>query len=139
MNSNQLDKIVHETNSIVDPQIDCTTCGACCRGLMINITKEEVGSTAEHLSLSNDMFIEKYVEVSQGGIMIMNTIPCHFLSENKCNIYEQRFNECRDFPHLHKSNFRDRLFGTLIHYGVCPIIYNVMEILKIRTSFKKEF
>ena len=80
-------------------------------------------------------FEEKYIEKSEGGMMIMNTIPCHFLNDNKCGVYENRFKECRDFPHLHKPNFNDRLFGTLIHYAICPIIFNVIEQLKIETDF----
>jgi hypothetical protein len=68
--------------------------------------------------------------------MIMNSIPCGFLSENKCTVYEKRFDECREFPHLHKDNFKGRLFGTLIHYAMCPIIFNVVEELKKATGFK---
>jgi len=102
---------------------------------MINVTQEESNTVAEHLKMSAANFEEMHIEKSAGGQMIMNTIPCHFLSDSKCTIYEKRFNECREFPHLHKPNFNDRLFGTLIHYSICPIIYNVVEQLKIETDF----
>ncbi len=102
---------------------------------MINVTQPESDAVATHLQMSNNDFEEKYIEKSLGGQMIINTIPCHFLLDSKCTIYEQRFNECREFPHLHKPNFTDRLFGTLIHYSICPIIFNVVEELKTATQF----
>jgi hypothetical protein len=128
--------MVAQINSEVENKIDCTQCGACCKGLMINVTQSESDEVARHMKLNSFDFEETYIEKSIGGQLIINTIPCHFLSENKCTIYEKRFNECRAFPHLHKPNFSDRLFGTLIHYSICPIIFNVVEQLKIETGFK---
>ncbi len=137
IDDNLLDKYVHKLNVLIEPQIDCTSCGGCCRQLMINVTPEENIEVAAHLNISTQHFKEQYLEVSQQGKMIMNTIPCHFLTDNKCTIYQNRFTECRSFPHLHENNFKGRLFGTLIHYAMCPIIFNVIEALKIETSFKE--
>ena len=131
-----LDEKVHRLNEIITPQIDCTSCGACCRHLMINVTPEESITVAHHLQLTPAFFKEEYLEESLQGKLIMNTIPCSFLSDSKCTIYRERFNECRAFPHLHEVNFKGRLFGTLIHYAMCPIIYNVVEELKVETGFK---
>ena len=104
---------------------------------MINVAVTEITPVAKQLQLTDSTFREKYIEESEGGQMIMNRIPCHFLSGTKCTVYENRFAECRDFPHLHKPNFTRRLFGTLMHYSICPIIYNVVEQLKIQTGFKQ--
>ena len=79
---------------------------------------------------------EKFIEESQGGQLIINTIPCHFLADNKCTIYENRFTECRDFPHLHKDGFTARYFNTIMYYHMCPIIFNVVEVLKEELGFK---
>lgn len=129
-NFEELDSKVHTLNVSIEAAIDCTTCGNCCRSLMINVTPEEVNILAEAMQVSSAMIKEKYIEESQQGKFIMNTIPCNFLSDKKCTVYEHRFRECRDFPHLHKSGFLQRLPGTLMHYGRCPIIYNVVEALK---------
>ena len=135
LNSDELDKKVHTINDYVTPQIDCTACGACCRQLMINVTEEEKNTVANHLQVSPQRFKEEFLEESMQGKLIINTIPCHFLADSKCNIYENRFTECREFPHLHEPNFKGRLFGTLVHYAMCPIIYNVVEQLKIDVGF----
>lgn len=136
-NSRQVDEIVHDLNTIISPQIDCTQCGNCCRSLMINVEPDETADLSAHLNIPLNRFKDMYIEESEQGQMIINTIPCHFLNNNKCSIYEHRFNECREFPHLNKTAFTSRLFGTFMHYGRCPIVFNVIEELKIRLSFQQ--
>lgn len=136
--SAELDEMVHAINDQVTPRVDCTECGACCKNLMINVTPTEAENVAGHLQMPVTHFKEQYIEESLQGQMIMNTIPCHFLAGTMCTIYENRFTECREFPHLHRNNFQGRLFGTLMHYGMCPIIFNVIEELKLETGFKTD-
>jgi hypothetical protein len=121
----------------INEQIDCTQCGACCKQLMVNITASDADRMSAHLKMTGPQFKSTYVEEGSSGMMIMNTIPCHFLADNKCTAYEARFTECREFPDLHRPNFKSRLFATLIHYAMCPIIYNVVEELKEETGFEK--
>lgn len=130
-----LDQLVLTINNTITPQIDCTACGNCCNTLMINVTEVECTRVSKHLQQNIETFKKNYIETSEQGAMIMNTIPCNFLKEKKCTIYENRFTECREFPHLHKPNFKERLFGTMMHYGRCPIIYNVIETLKKELAF----
>jgi uncharacterized protein len=136
-NGEQLDDLVAVIYPKVNDQIDCTQCGACCKQLMVNITPSDADRMSDHLQLSTPEFKEKFVEEGSSGMMIMNTIPCHFLGGTKCTAYEARFTECREFPDLHKRNFKSRLFATLIHYAMCPIIFNVVEELKEETGFEK--
>jgi Fe-S-cluster containining protein len=133
--SKHIDAIVHQLNNEISPAIDCTTCGNCCKSLMINVTEAELQHLSAALDQPAESIREKYLEQGLGNEYVINTIPCHFLSDNKCTIYEHRFQGCRDFPHLHQDNFTRRLFSMFMHYGTCPIIYNVMEQLKKRTRF----
>ena len=125
-----IDSMVHALSETITAQIDCTQCGNCCKSLMINITKEETIQLSNHLQISETQLIDQYIEQSEQGQMIINTIPCHFLKGTSCSIYEHRFTECREFPHLHKPHFTGRLFGTMQYYEICPIIFNVVEKLK---------
>lgn len=134
-NSIDIDILVHRLNDEITPQIDCTQCGNCCRSLMINVTPQEAASLSNRLQLSVIEMKAKYIEESEQGQLIMNTIPCHFLSGSFCSIYENRFRECREFPHLHKPHFTGRLFGNMMYYGMCPIIFNVVEQLKDAVNF----
>jgi Fe-S-cluster containining protein len=132
----EIDERVTSLNEKIAPAIDCTACGNCCKSLMINVTQPEVESLSGYLQMDVNGLKEKYIETSQeGDMMVINTIPCHFLTGATCSIYEHRFAECRDFPGLHRGNFKERLFATFMHYGRCPIIYNVVEQLKKEMGF----
>lgn len=134
--SERVDEMVHSLNRTISAQIDCTQCGNCCHSLMINVEPDEAKNLAAYLDIPAAEFKHAYIEESEQGQMVINTIPCHFLKHNKCSIYTHRFNECREFPHLHKPAFISRLFGTFMHYGRCPIIFNVIEALKIELAFQ---
>ena len=133
-----IDDLVFDIQQKVAASIDCTQCGNCCRSLMINVEPEELEPLAMALKLPAAEVKARFIEESSQGQLIINTIPCHFLSDNKCRVYEQRFTECREFPHLHKKGFNRRLFGTFMHYHRCPIIRNTIEILKQELSFVYE-
>ena len=138
-NSDVVDELVFQLNESISSQIDCTQCGNCCRSLMINIDSEDAQRLAAHLHTSAKKFEEKYIEhSSEGTLAVMNAIPCHFLHENKCTVYAARPKECREFPALHHKGFTERLFAVFMHYGRCPIVYNVIEALKtkIATSYE---
>ncbi|MFT4205373.1 MAG: YkgJ family cysteine cluster protein [Chitinophagaceae bacterium] len=126
-----VDEKVAQLNAEIEPQVDCTVCGNCCKTLMINVEAEEADRLAAHLRLSRTGFDERYLEKSEhSDRMLVNAIPCHFLEENKCTVYPYRFAGCREFPALDKPYFTKRLFTVFMHYGRCPIIYNVVERLR---------
>ena len=101
---------------------------------MINVIDEEADKLATHLNQTRPEFDEQYLEKGS-SMMLINTMPCHFLADNKCTVYDYRFAGCREFPALHLPNFTKRLFTTFMHYDRCPIIYNVIEQLKLTTGF----
>ena len=126
-----LDDAVHRLNEHVSAQIDCTACGNCCRSLMINVEKTEIARAALRSGMGEDEFIRDRLEQSLGGQFIINRQPCHFLDGNYCTIYEDRFQSCRDFPHLHQPGVSRRLFSMFMHYSRCPIVFNTVEQLKV--------
>jgi Fe-S-cluster containining protein len=129
-NNEELDAVIHLLNKKIEPQIDCTTCANCCKTLMINITDERANNLCEHLQLNRKEFDKKFIEKGTNGMMLMNKIPCRFLQENKCMVYDYRFDGCREFPALHLPKLKERLFTVFMHYNRCPIVFNVIEELK---------
>ena len=130
-----LDATVQKLNNHVSGLIDCTACGNCCRTLIINVSPGDVERSCSVLGADEAEFRAQYIETSQQGAEFVNALPCHFFANNKCTIYEARFTDCREFPHLHKDGFLRRLPGTLMHFGRCPIIFNVVEQLKFDLQF----
>ena len=135
-NVEEIDAMVKLLNEKIETDIDCTQCGNCCKTLMINVSEERANALANHLMTSRESFDEKYLEKGSNGTMLVNTIPCHFLQENKCTVYEHRFDGCREFPGLHLPRFTKRLFTVFMHYDRCPIVFNVVEELKYSLGFK---
>ena len=52
----EVDKIVHQLDEAITPQIDCTACGNCCKTLMINVTNEEAEVLSAHLSQTREFY-----------------------------------------------------------------------------------
>jgi len=136
VDSQELDKAVFDLSETISPKINCTDCGNCCKSLMVNIDEEEATNLAQHLGKSREDFDEAYISKGESGRMVINSIPCHFLVEKSCSVYEHRFAGCREFPAFHVPDFNKRLFTTYMHYDRCPIIFNVMENLKLNLQFK---
>ena len=78
-NEQKIDSLTQDLNELITPKIDCTKCGNCCKSLMIHITSEETVQLADHLNLTQDQLKDQFIEQSEQGQMILNTIPCHFL------------------------------------------------------------
>lgn len=138
LDSTSLDQMVFELEASISAKVDCTKCGNCCKSLMITVSEPEAENLAEVLNLERNNFDKQYLEKGMHGLMLINTIPCHFLAENKCTVYEHRFEGCREFPALHLPHFQKRLFTHFMHYQRCPIIFNVIEHLKNKLLFEKQ-
>ena len=137
-NDEDIDAKVQELDALISPSISCTDCGNCCKSLMVCLNEEEANNLSNHLKMDRPSFDLQYLEKGSNGIMIMNQMPCHFLQDNKCTVYEYRFEGCKEFPALHLPNFKRRIFTTFMHYDRCPIIFNVVEELKKAMKFKQD-
>lgn len=134
-NTDWVDKEVLLLSDHVTPLVDCTQCGNCCKSLMIVVSDDEADALSEHLGQPRASFDGAYLEKGSNGMMVISSMPCHFLSDNRCTVYTHRFAGCREFPALHVPGFNKRLFTTFMHYDRCPIIFNVVEALKTRSGF----
>ncbi len=103
---------------------------------MIVVTNEEADKVSQVLNTTREAFDRSYLEKGGAELMLMNSMPCSFLKENSCTIYENRFEGCREFPALDLPDFKKRLFSHFMHYSRCPIIFNVIEQLKIDLDFE---
>ena len=137
--SKTIDKIVHRLYENVLDFIDCTECGNCCIKLETSFQKTELENLCKYLNIDKQEFIDKSTKTDQfgeGDTFWLKSKPCQFLENKKCTIYSHRPEECSSYPYLHKNDFNSRLFGVLDNYGICPIVYNVVELLKLDLNFK---
>jgi Fe-S-cluster containining protein len=137
--SGKIDEIVHQLYEEVLEHIDCTKCANCCIELETCFTKEEINSLTKNLNIDKNEFIRQSTKPDQFGDKdkyYLNSKPCQFLTDKKCTVYELRPEECNSYPYLHKNNFNSRLIGVIENYEICPIVYNVYELLKQEMNFK---
>jgi uncharacterized protein len=135
MPDRKLDEIVHRTTDMVWKQIDCTTCGNCCRTLQVPVDDEDAARLAARLKVTKEQFLAEYVTPGDDPDtpFIFAASPCSFLGDgNRCTVYEDRPKACRDYPFLYRDDFRGRTFLTIGNLSVCPIVHNVWESLKGR-------
>ena len=133
----RIDKIVQPLNKEITERIDCTTCGNCCHHLRPLVSVEEIKKLSQIDNLSTTEFTEKHTEkMAFEKDRYLKATPCKYLKDKKCSIYADRPEDCRSYPHTHKSNFTQRTFGLIDNYSICPIVFNLFERLKEELNFK---
>ena len=138
LSDEELDAVVQETTDEVWKQIDCLKCANCCRTLQIVVDDKDIQRLAQRLKMTTQQFAKQYVETDQYQTQYLKSTPCSFLGEdNRCSVYEDRPQACRDFPYLHAEGFRQRTFMMIDNTAVCPIVFNVWQQLKERLKFRR--
>lgn len=141
MDMEELDEIVHGFYEQVIQEIDCKECGNCCREISPTMEEDDIERMAKGLEITPSEFENKYL-VEDGDEfsddLIFNSLPCPFQEGNLCTCYDYRPEACRSFPHLDKDEFVFRLAGVVGNYEICPIVFNVYEMLKRRFSWLKK-
>lgn len=130
-NSRRLDSIVHRLYREISSEIDCRTCGNCCREMHPVLDQEDVEKFSKGLGISFARFKDRYlVRDGKSKKYRFDETPCPFLKGNVCSQYVYRPKDCVSYPHLHKKDFASRLIGVVDNCSVCPIVFNVYEKLK---------
>jgi Fe-S-cluster containining protein len=125
----------------IERQIDCTQCANCCRRMIVDVTRDEIETIAEHLGMTFDEVLLKHIDPEPGdsGHKIMRTEhnACTFLDGNLCMIYEARPAACREFPHVTVGvhTLGARMESVCRHSSVCPILYNAIEAYKAHVGY----
>jgi len=134
----EIDRRVFETTRRVWAGIDCTACANCCREMRPTFSEEEIDRVACRLGIERQQFIETYLERSESNSenpWQPRAIPCPFLKDNLCSVYEERPAECSGYPYLYKPDFVFRTMGMIGRTFTCPIVYEVMVELKKALGF----
>ena len=138
MSNEKLDAIAQETTDTVWKQIDCLTCGNCCRTLQIVVDDKDIARLALRLKMTPRQFSRQYVATDPDRTQHLKSTPCSFLgADNRCAVYEDRPQACRDFPYLHAEDFRGRTFMMIDNTAVCPIVFNTWQQLKETLKFRR--
>ncbi len=131
LSSKAFDEKIHSIARLVIDQIDCTKCGNCCKSSFVGIQKNEVSRIAGCFDITTEEFIQYHMAVEpdgEGGYL--KTKPCPMYIEHHCSIYEERPRSCKEYPGILNSQLKFRRHRILEEYGICPIVYHTIEMLK---------
>lgn len=134
----ELDTLVDAIAAGVTAGVDCTACANCCRSLTVGLTPDDIPPLANALHLPpgdvTARFVDRKRGASGGEWGVFRASPCAFLEGTVCAHYAQRPQSCRAYPAL-TPDFRWLIDTILRGKGRCPIIFNVIERLKLRLGW----
>lgn len=128
--SKKLDRIVHKLHNELFKQMDCISCGNCCREISPVLDQEDIERILGHLGISEEEFRNEYLEVDEDKDLLMKQRPCSFLCEDGCSIYDVRPDNCRQFPFTDEPEFWTRLIDMVQLCSICPVVFEIFDRLK---------
>jgi len=139
LDNDEKDRQVWETTKAVWAGIDCTACANCCREIKPTFSEEEVNRLAARLGMTPIKFVETYLETHEddGNPWQTRTTPCPLLKDNRCSVYEDRPADCKGYPYLYEPGFASRTIGMIGRTFTCPIVFEVIEVLKQSWGFTR--
>lgn len=135
----ELDAIVGAIAADVTAAIDCTACANCCRSARVGLAPDDLPRLAQGLEAPREQVLARLIERDPGRTAgewgIIRDTPCPLLKSGLCSIYAHRPDSCRDYPAF-TPHFRWLMQPIFAGAGQCPIIYNVIERLKVRLGWR---
>lgn len=125
-------RLVTKKTEEIWSKINCKECGNCCRELKPTFTEKDIHRISKKIGLLVEDFKNQYLTYNDSERKYeLKNLPCPFLKENSCSIHEFKPEECKEFPYLHRD-IRARMYGLLSNAEICPVVFNVLEELKLK-------
>jgi len=130
-------KTASEADKEVWQEVSCVNCANCCKKMTPTYSRKDINRIAAHFNMTYRQFYDKWLMVDENKDIVNQTTPCQFLGKNNmCTIYEIRPQDCADFPHFTRKDFRyqvqQKVFDQNITY--CPATLVFVEKLHERLA-----
>ena len=122
--ADEIDQVVAHLDALITPQVSCTDCGNCCRNMRPAVSYKEMRPFVTDENYETFKYLKGFI--------------CKNLMDSKCAIYLERPEVCKDFPYMDIPGFTGRTVGVFQNYEICPIVYNIVEHLKVELDWKCE-
>jgi uncharacterized protein len=128
-----LDQLTPVVEQQVWEEINCLSCGNCCKTMTPTFTPADIRRIAAHFDMTPAAFKEKWLFYEKrDGDWQNKKQPCQFLNlkDNKCSIYDIRPVDCAGFPHLSKKKMVDYMHVHKQNISYCPATFKMVEKMK---------
>jgi Fe-S-cluster containining protein len=126
-----LDIVTHELHEQAFEKIDCLQCANCCVTTGPLLLNKDIDRLAKTFKTKPSIFAEQYLKIDEDNDYVFKQIPCVFLGDDKyCNVYNDRPNACREFPHTQQRNILQKLKITYLNTTICPAVALIVDDLK---------
>jgi Fe-S-cluster containining protein len=128
----KIDDQFHTLHEEVFQEIDCLTCGNCCKTTSPIFYQTDIERVAKALRMKPGDFIEAYLQVDEDNDFVLKSSPCPFLdADNYCRVYADRPKACREYPHTNRTKMVPIMELTHKNTLVCPAVLEMVERLKV--------
>ena len=129
---NKVLKQLPDLNDEAFEKIDCLQCANCCKNYSPRFKTPDIKRISKFLGMKEGELIDTYLTLDTEGDYVVKTKPCPFLgADNYCGIYEARPSDCHRFPYTDEDVLIKRPAITLKNSTFCPIVYYVLENLRV--------
>jgi len=136
----ELDEQFLELHKELFAGYDCCKCANCCKMLEIILDDAEVTRISAFLSMTEGDFIAEYLAKADWDDEKPYKIkekPCPFLLGNgRCRIQECKPDACVGFPFTDQPDRLSSMYGVIEHAEICPIVFEILERLKLIYRFR---
>ena len=127
--SRVLDTLFVSETQEVFKNTDCLTCANCCKNYSPIIEPEEIPMLCKAIGIESSQLFQDYVEMDEDGDFVFKSQPCPLLNldDNKCSIYENRPQACREYPHTNMKEMKNHLDLLEKNIEICPAAEEIVR------------
>ena len=119
---------------------DCCQCNNCCKTYSIALVNDDVKRIAAFLKIAEVDFTAEYLidaDVEDEEPYKFKENPCSFLdNDGRCRIQDCKPDMCRGFPYTDQPDRLSSMYGIIEHTKVCPVVFEILERLKVIYRFR---
>ena len=127
MKPEKLDALFHAYHEEVFSHTDCLSCAACCKTISPAIRNVDIRRLSKVLKMKPSDLLDRYLYLDEEQDYVFKQAPCPFLlSDNKCEVYQNRPGACRQYPHTDRVHMHQILELTFKNASVCPAVKEIL-------------
>jgi len=87
-----------QMNELIKNYSDCSICGICCKDQVLTINRQDANRISRKLGIERGDFYEEYTHYNDKTKETVMNMPCPFIENNRCKIYDFRPKICENYP-----------------------------------------